>query len=342
VLAANFCRAGFFPDPFAGSTPPQIRLKTIDTGRGLAHRALWTAFRFTWRNQQSKSNNQKPDGGAERMLKRFVTAFVIVIACVTARIDAANISVDDIVAPVGAATVDIPLIITPSDPLETIGALNISFAVGTPFDAVEIMSTETEFDGSIWDTGESFIGVASTPSMHHVQSAVAMLDPLQVPADGIIVTYSVDASQLAAGDYELNPSYEFNGAFTTGDPNVNGNPTGLTFTSGVLTIGDAPPPALTGDYNDSGGVEQADLDLVLLNWGKSLADPSESGWINDIPTGQIDQGELDKVLLNWGDTQAALSAPPVPEPATWALSIAACLVLAAADRVRRRAKTIAA
>jgi hypothetical protein len=50
---------------------------------------------------------------------------------------------------------------------------------------------------------------------------------------------------------------------------------------------------LPGDYNDSGVVEQADLDLVLLNWGEVLISPGEFGWTNDLPVGPIDQEELD-------------------------------------------------
>jgi hypothetical protein len=63
------------------------------------------------------------------------------------------------------------------------------------------------------------------------------------------------------------------------------------------------PRELSGDYNGSGAVEQGDMDLVLLNWGKDGATPP-AGWINDLPTGTIDQGELDGVILNWGKTSA--------------------------------------
>jgi hypothetical protein len=55
-----------------------------------------------------------------------------------------------------------------------------------------------------------------------------------------------------------------------------------------------------GDYSGNGTVEQADLDLVLLNWGDPVP-PIPAGWVNDLPTGTIDQDELDGVLLNWGN-----------------------------------------
>jgi hypothetical protein len=92
---------------------------------------------------------------------------------------------------------------------------------------------------------------------------------------------------------------------------------------------------LPGDYNASGAVEQADLDLVLLNWGNAaaLAPPI---WTSNLPTGTIDQDELDGVLLNWGVTKEANSAA-VPEPSTAAIVIG-CLLLSGAglDQCRLR------
>jgi hypothetical protein len=75
---------------------------------------------------------------------------------------------------------------------------------------------------------------------------------------------------------------------------------------------------LAGDYNGGGRVEQADLDLVLLNWGQELANPGAIGWFSNQPSGAVDQEELDAVLLNWGNAAAgATVAAAVPEPATW-------------------------
>jgi hypothetical protein len=88
------------------------------------------------------------------------------------------------------------------------------------------------------------------------------------------------------------------------------------------------PPA--GDYNGNGVVEQADLDLVLLNWGQA---GTPNGWTNDLPEGDIDQEELDGVLLNWGN---AGSVAAVPEPSTLILlvSLAACALLGRHGRRR--------
>jgi hypothetical protein len=86
---------------------------------------------------------------------------------------------------------------------------------------------------------------------------------------------------------------------------------------------------LTGDYNGNATVEQADLDLVLLNWGQATP-PVPPAWVNDLPDGTIDQAELDGVLLNWGNS--ALGAATVPEPATASLLLLCCALFAARPR----------
>lgn len=83
-------------------------------------------------------------------------------------------------------------------------------------------------------------------------------------------------------------------------------------------------PSLQGDYNNNGRVEQADLDLVLLNWGESFVNiPAE--WVNERPAaGIIDQAELDGVLLNWGNqTPPLMASDHVPEPHTLLLLLLA-------------------
>jgi hypothetical protein len=86
---------------------------------------------------------------------------------------------------------------------------------------------------------------------------------------------------------------------------------------------------IPGDYNGNGQVEQADLDLVLINWGDEAIHirPLGHSWISDPPSGLVDQDELDRVLLNWGNAAGqtrVTTTGGVPEPATFAI-IAICV-----------------
>jgi hypothetical protein len=168
------------------------------------------------------------------MKMKFFATLGLLAAAVSSQ--AADVSVNDITVLAGTSTVTVPILISPTDPNETIGALNISFAAGDVGNAIPILNSGTEFDGSLWDVAGSFFGAAGTPSTHNVLSAVAMLSPLQAPANGTIATYTLDTSSLAPGVYELNPNFEINMIGTNGDQNVNGTPTVLSFTSGTLNI----------------------------------------------------------------------------------------------------------
>jgi hypothetical protein len=82
-----------------------------------------------------------------------------------------------------------------------------------------------------------------------------------------------------------------------------------------------------GDYNGNSVVEQADLDLVLLNWGQATP-PVPDMWVNDLPSGFIDQEELDRVLLNWGSTALGQINAAVPEPSAVMMILISLAVLA--------------
>ncbi|MEM1445532.1 MAG: PEP-CTERM sorting domain-containing protein [Planctomycetota bacterium] len=79
---------------------------------------------------------------------------------------------------------------------------------------------------------------------------------------------------------------------------------------------------LAGDFDNSGSVEQGDLNLVLTNWGddRTFNDPGGTA----LDSLLVDQEELNLVLSNWGNS----SVPPsfagfdVPEPATAMLGLA--------------------
>jgi hypothetical protein len=71
-------------------------------------------------------------------------------------------------------------------------------------------------------------------------------------------------------------------------------------------------------------VEQADLDLVLLNWGQPGV---PGGWVHDLPEGTIDQAELDGVLLNWGNEATLGNSSDVPEPRSALLLLAGTVLV---------------
>jgi hypothetical protein len=108
----------------------------------------------------------------------------------------------------------------------------------------------------------------------------------------------------------------------------------------LAALGETGGGGVAGDYNNSGTVEQADLDLVLLNWGQA---ETPNGWVNDLPEGNVDQAELDGVLLNWGNS-AEVAAASVPEPTTWAMGLvlfAAAMTAALVGRGRRSQRSLA-
>ena len=68
------------------------------------------------------------------------------------------------------------------------------------------------------------------------------------------------------------------------------------------------PALIAGDLDGDGQVSQADLDLVLQNWGDSSV---PGGWLADFDD-QVSQNELDAVLQNWGDGVVGLQSAPEP------------------------------
>jgi hypothetical protein len=129
-----------------------------------------------------------------------------------------------------------------------------------------------------------------------------------------------------AGDLTFAPSTGTNGIWRSGMNNNNQLAFPFTLADGRSGIAvwtpDVTLPVVTGDYNNNRRVEQGDLDLVLLNWGKA-ANPLPANWRGDPPVGTIDQQELDKALLNWGFIRGAMS---IPEPSGMTLAAACVLV----------------
>lgn len=161
---------------------------------------------------------------------------IVSLLAVAASAQAAELSINDITVASGTPTVDVPILIS-TETNEMIGAANISFAAGDLADAIPILKTDTEFDGSIWDAGGNFFGVAGTPSVHSALAAVTMISPSEVPANGTVITYTLDTADLPIGDYVLNPDFRVgNFGSSANDGDFPPNPLTLTSTPGTLTI----------------------------------------------------------------------------------------------------------
>ncbi|MEM1098128.1 MAG: hypothetical protein AAGH92_05000 [Planctomycetota bacterium] len=91
---------------------------------------------------------------------------------------------------------------------------------------------------------------------------------------------------------------------------------------------------LLGDYDDSGQVEQGDLNLVLNNWGGTAPFASKG---DPFSTPQVDQEELNRVLNNWGNSSVipVFSEVFIPEP-TASLGLWGGLIAAGHRLARKR------
>ncbi len=118
-------------------------------------------------------------------------------------------------------------------------------------------------------------------------------------------------------------SLRFGGPSGVSSPGIEDSETGggVLFDNIILELIDAVVAGIVGDYDDSGQVEQGDLDIVLQNWGTGTFTGNESNLDGGGPfDGTVDQNELDGVLQNWGSTSApSFAGAAVPEPAALTL-----------------------
>jgi hypothetical protein len=164
---------------------------------------------------------------------------ILAVFAVAAGTQAAVVSIPDFSIMQGTASISIPVNITPSVAGEQIGAYNSSVSVGNAADNIPI--TGGSF-GSIWTAPVGVVGTEGGTVFHNVTGGVTQLSPpLQVSANGSLFQYTIDTSGLAPGIYVLNPNHQVDaggGIFvgSSGDPNVGGTPTSLTFDTGQLTV----------------------------------------------------------------------------------------------------------
>ena len=88
------------------------------------------------------------------------------------------------------------------------------------------------------------------------------------------------------------------------------------------TLDVPPPPIIEGDYNCDGIVGQADLNMVLLNWGGGTFPGKEEALPGGGPfDGNMSQNELNAVLLNWGNSFPLAASTTIPEPSSFLLLV---------------------
>ncbi len=134
--------------------------------------------------------------------------------------------------------------------------------------------------------------------------------------DDVTISLEVDGSPIADATNTFTLDGDFAGYF-----GFSSNIGGAYIDNLVVTALGTAVGGVTGDYDDSGQVEQGDLDIVLQNWGTGTFTGNESNLVGGGPfDGTVDQNELDGVLQNWGSVAAAdFAGAAVPEPATLAL-----------------------
>ncbi|MEM1444924.1 MAG: hypothetical protein AAGF84_02620 [Planctomycetota bacterium] len=131
----------------------------------------------------------------------------------------------------------------------------------------------------------------------------------------------------------LEFAFAFIGAFNNPSPHLadgefrfGGNTFGFVPDHPAVQIVPLPGRGVAGDFDASGSVEQADLNLVLSNWGAPRADwPNAEGLLTSL----VDQEELNAVLNAWGaSSPQGQIAGPIPEPSLLGpVMLAGCLAI---------------
>jgi len=145
------------------------------------------------------------------------------------------------------------------------------------------------FGGSYIDSRRMYLGVVTESG--------------SVAAEGLLATLTVDTTDIHGGLYRLSLTESIEG------------PTNFAGIAANLTDGWIAVLPKLGDANFDGAVDDADLSLLLANWGQDATADPDGGWgkgeFNTISP--VNDDDLSMLLANWTGSNA------LPEPATLGL-----------------------
>ena len=175
----------------------------------------------------------------------------------------------------------------PQDFAAVNAALNIEG--GTVGDGLEVAGTDLTISGGAFGS----VSVYAGSTLH--------LTGTQFFADGTDITGTLTpgTAQTIATPFSISAVLADGSVFEIEPFGLLGPQPGYLDPSVAVSL----TRLLLGDYNGDGFVSQADLDLVLLNWGDGVLpggfDPAAIPGSGPFD-GLVSQNELDGVLLNWG------------------------------------------
>lgn len=146
---------------------------------------------------------------------------------------------------------------------------------------------------------------------------------LSAVTGGTSIFASYGSGNQPAGTYKLL-DFTYTGTGTaTADGFVASVGVLTNVAAAVANIGTVPSPA--GDFNSSGSVGDADLTLLLSNWGATVP-PTPVGWTSNAPTApNVGDNELTALLSTWGTSASSSVSIPEPTAAVLGLIGLACL-----------------
>lgn len=194
------------------------------------------------------------------------------------------------------------------------GGGRISFDINaTDFDRIEAVSTAI-LSGSEIEIRVPVADITSLATMSAMDLVSVPDSYIQSPPAAIVQDYTVDYSDASYSDFESEgvalavlhegDEYGFTGSRETAE--------------GIMAL-----VTLPGDFNADGRVGNADLTILLANWGRTDA----TWFTGDVDgNGAVGDAENTALLKYWGQSLAGGTAVPEPESFALLLSLGFALV----------------